>query len=285
MTIAVKNLSFTYSGSREPAIDKISFNVDRGEIFGFLGPSGAGKSTTQKILIGLLKGYEGNIEVLGKDLKSWKSDYYEQIGVSFELPNHYQKLTALENLQFFSSLYSVPTEEPIELLKMVNLAEDADRRVSQFSKGMQMRLTFVRSLLHNPQLIFLDEPTAGLDPSNARQIEEIILDLQRQGRTMFLTTHDMNVADKLCTRVAFIVSGRIVLIDTPRKLKIEKGDRQVQVEYRNNGKVNSCEFPLDDLGQNQDFLDLLRNKRVETIHSKEATLEDIFVRVTGRKLR
>ncbi len=285
MTIAVKNLSFTYSGSREPAIDKISFNVDRGEIFGFLGPSGAGKSTTQKILIGLLKGYEGNIEVLGKDLKSWKSDYYEQIGVSFELPNHYQKLTALENLQFFSSLYSVPTEEPIELLKMVNLAEDADRRVSQFSKGMQMRLTFVRSLLHNPQLIFLDEPTAGLDPSNARQIEEIILDLQRQGRTMFLTTHDMNVADKLCTRVAFIVSGRIVLIDAPRKLKIEKGDRQVQVEYRNNGKVNSCEFPLDDLGQNQDFLDLLRNKRVETIHSKEATLEDIFVRVTGRKLR
>ncbi|RCJ24921.1 ATP-binding protein [Nostoc sp. ATCC 43529] len=282
--ILVQDLTFKYASSREPSVNSISFNVQQGEIFGFLGPSGAGKSTTQKILIGLLKGYRGDIEILGKDLKSWGSDYYEHIGVSFELPNHYQKLTALENLQFFSSLYSVPTEDPMKLLKMVNLAGDAHRRVSQFSKGMQMRLTFVRSILHRPELIFLDEPTSGLDPSNAYQMKEIIRELQSQGRTIFLTTHDMSVADELCTRVAFIVNGRIVLIDAPRELKLQRSERLVQVEYRAHGSVNSSEFPLDNLGKNEAFLDLLQTKQVETIHSKEATLEDIFVQVTGRRL-
>lgn len=282
--IVVQDLTFRYATSREPSVDNISFNVEKGEIFGFLGPSGAGKSTTQKILIGLLKGYRGNIEILGKNLQSWGTDYYEHIGVSFELPNHYQKLTALENLQFFSSLYSVPTEEPMKLLEMVNLAEDAHRRVSQFSKGMQMRLTFVRAILHHPELIFLDEPTSGLDPSNAHQMKKIIRELQAQGRTIFLTTHDMSVADELCTRVAFIVNGRIVLIDAPRQLKLQRSERLVQVEYRDHESINFSEFPLDNLGENEAFLELLRNKQVETIHSKEATLEDIFVQVTGRRL-
>ena len=282
--IRVENLVFTYSGSDRRAVNGISFRVHRGEIFGFLGPSGAGKSTTQKILIGLLRGYDGEIEVLGKDLKDWGSDYYERIGVSFELSNHYQKLTALENLDFFRSLYSKGTEDPRELLTMVGLQDDARTRVSQFSKGMQMRLTFVRALLNRPELIFLDEPTAGLDPVNGRNVKEIILALKKQGRTVFLTTHDMTVADQLCDRVAFIVDGRISVIDSPRELKIWEGERKVRVEYREDGQITRREFSLDGLGDDKGFLSLLQGERIETIHTEEATLEDVFIGTTGRRL-
>jgi fluoroquinolone transport system ATP-binding protein len=277
-------MTFAYPGVERRAVDGVSFEVERGEIFGFLGPSGAGKSTTQKVLIGLLRGYAGEIEVLGKDLKDWGPYYYERIGVSFELPNHYQKLTALENLNFFRSLYSKRTEDPRELLAMVGLENDADTRVSQFSKGMRMRLTFVRALLNRPELIFLDEPTAGLDPVNGRRMKEIILDLKREGRTIFLTTHDMTVADQLCDRVAFIVDGRIPVIDSPRELKIREGERKVRVEYRENGQIENREFSLDGLGNDEGFLSLLRGERIETIHTEEATLEDVFIGTTGRRL-
>ncbi len=282
--IGVRDMTFTYDAGGTPAVRGLSFSVERGEIFGFLGPSGAGKSTTQKILIGLLHGYEGKVKVMGRDLASWGPDYYERVGVSFELPNHYQKLTALENLDFFRSLYRKATVDPRELLDMVGLGEDADTRVSRFSKGMQMRLTFARALLHRPELIFLDEPTAGLDPVNARKLKDIILGLKDEGRTIFLTTHDMTVADQLCDRVAFIVDGRIALIDSPRELKIRQGERKVRVEYRKNGGTETNEFPLDGLGNDEGFLRLLRRERIETIHTEEATLEDVFIQATGRHL-
>jgi fluoroquinolone transport system ATP-binding protein len=282
--INVNELTFAYSSRDKMAVEGVNFSVERGEIFGFLGPSGAGKSTTQKILIKLLKGYEGDITVMGKNLRAWRADYYERIGVSFELPNHYQKLTALENLNFFRSLYSKDTEDPRKMLEMVGLAEDADTRVSQFSKGMQMRLTFIRALLHRPELIFLDEPTAGLDPTNARKIKDIVLGLKYEGRTVFLTTHDMTVADQLCDRVAFIVDGQIALIDSPRKLKIKQGERKVRVEYRQDGHTERREFSLDGLGSDEEFLTLLRKEKLETIHTEEATLEDVFIRTTGRRL-
>ena len=169
--IKVRELTFTYPGSARPALKQLSFSVERGEILGFLGPSGAGKSTTQKILIGLLKDYQGDVSVFGQDLRSWRSEYYERIGVSFELPNHYLKLTALENLNYFRSLYEGETEDPNNLLDMVGLGDDGALRVSQFSKGMKNRLNFARSLLNKPELVFFDEPTTGLDPVSARRIK------------------------------------------------------------------------------------------------------------------
>ncbi len=280
----MSGLTFTYPGGRRPAVRGMGFAVERGEIFGFLGPNGAGKSTTQKILIKLLSGYEGDVKVMGKDLSSWGSDYFEKIGVSFELPNHYQKLTALENLMFFASLYSKETEDPRKLLAMVGLAEDADTRVSRFSKGMQQLLTFVRALLHRPQLLFLDEPTSGLDPINARKVKDIVLDLKREGRTVFLTTHDMTVADQLCDRVAFVVDGEIAEMASPRELKLRQGRRRVRVEHKKDGRLARSEFPLDGLGHDEGFLALLREGTVETIHTEEATLEDVFVEATGRSL-
>ncbi|ORB68835.1 ABC transporter ATP-binding protein [Mycolicibacterium tusciae] len=283
--IRVRGLTFTYPKSTQPAVRGMDFSVGRGEIFGFLGPSGAGKSTTQKLLIGLLRGHGGEATVWGQDPLKWGPDYYQRIGVSFELPNHYQKLTGLENLRFFASLYDGDTLDPMELLGAVGLADDADTRVGKYSKGMQMRLTFIRSLINDPDLLFLDEPTSGLDPVNARKVKDMILDLKARGRTVFLTTHDMATADELCDRVAFVVDGRIVAMDTPAELKIARSQRRVRVQFRGeNGRLEAAEFAMDGLADDPAFHSVLRDHHVETIHSREATLDDVFVETTGRQL-
>lgn len=283
--ITVEGLTFRYPGSAELAVRGMDFEVEQGEIFGFLGPSGAGKSTTQKILIGLLTGHGGNVAVWGREPADWGSDYYERVGVSFELPNHYQKLTARENLEFFASLYGGATRDPRGLLDLVGLGDDADTRVAKFSKGMQMRLVFVRALLHDPELLFLDEPTSGMDPTNARKVKDIVLAEKARGKTVFLTTHDMATADELCDRVAFVVDGQIVALDSPRDLKVERSQRRVRVEYRDRtGELGEEDFEMEGLAENVDFLGLLKEEHVETIHSKEATLDDVFVETTGRRL-
>ena len=204
--------------------------------------------------------------------------------MSFELPNHYLKLTALENLTYFRALYSGETEEPQALLEMVGLGQDGDLRVSQYSKGMKNRLNVARALIHKPELLFLDEPTAGLDPVNARRIMNLVERLRDNGTTVFLCTHDMLVADELCDEVAFIVDGEIKLIDSPRALKLQHGRRSVRVEYRLNGDVKGQEFPIDGLADNADFMALLRKREIETIHTQETTLANIFIEVTGREL-
>lgn len=282
--IDVKGLRFSYTGGREPAIKGLDFSTKKGEIFGFLGPSGAGKSTTQKIIIGILKNYQGSVKVMNKEVKEMKSDYYEKIGVAFEFPNLYSKFTAAENLSYFRSLYSEETEEPMRLLEMVGLEKDARTRVSDFSKGMKMRLNFCRALLNKPDLLFLDEPTSGLDPVNAKMVKDIILRKKSEGSTIFLTTHNMNVAEDLCDRVAFIVNGSISLIDSPRRLMIDRGRKSLKVEYRENQEIRLKDFELSGIGYNEEFLELVRNKDIERMHTQEATLEDIFIEVTGRGL-
>jgi fluoroquinolone transport system ATP-binding protein len=282
--IEVNNLSYTYAAAQQPAVKGLSFAIQPGEVFGFLGPSGAGKSTTQKVLIGLLREFQGQVQVFGKDLRGWKSDYYERIGVAFEVPNLYLKLTGLENLRYFASLYSVPTADPEELLALVDLAEDGKTPVGQYSKGMKVRLNVARSLLHQPALLFMDEPTAGLDPVNARRVKEIVRSQRAAGKTVFLTTHDMTVANELCDRVAFIVDGEIKQIDAPKALTLRFGKPLVRVEHGANGVVESRDFALDGLADNPDFLALLRDNAVRTMHTQEASLEDIFIQVTGRSL-
>ncbi len=284
--IKVKNLIYTYPRAKEETLRGLNFEIAEQEIFGFLGPSGAGKSTTQNILIALLKAYEGNIQIMGREIREWGQDYYEHIGVSFELPNHYLKLTALENLNHFRSLYSGDTHDPMEVLDWVGLQEDADKKVEDFSKGMKIRLNVARSIIHKPKLLFLDEPTSGLDPVNARKIKDLILELRRQGTTIFITTHNMVVADELCDRVAFITGGKIQVIDAPIALKKQYGKRDVQVTYLNSAQQpQNQEFPLDGLGHNEAFLNLLKSANyLETIHTQETTLENIFIEVTGQEL-
>jgi fluoroquinolone transport system ATP-binding protein len=285
--VSVDGLTFTYPKSVEPALRGMSFQVEEAEVFGFLGPSGAGKSTTQKILIGLLSGHGGQVSVWGRPPAAWKSGYYRRIGVSFELPNHYQKLTGLENLEFFASLYPGEKEDPMALLDRVGLAEHANLRVSRYSKGMQMRLVFIRALLHRPRLLFLDEPTSGMDPANARIIKEIIKELRDEGRTVFLTTHDMTTADQLCDRVAFVVDGQIAALDTPEEHKVRRSQRTVRVSYRAPAveELQYKDFPIDTLADDDTFAALVRSRQVQAMHSQEASLEDVFIDLTGRTLQ
>jgi fluoroquinolone transport system ATP-binding protein len=284
--IDVDDLHFTYHGAAAETLHGLTFSIQAGEIFGFLGPSGAGKSTTQKILFGLLKQYQGRVRVLGRELRRWDQSYYANIGVSFELPNHYLKLTAYENLAYFASLYDGPTHDPMAVLGWVDLADDAHKRVAAFSKGMLIRLNVARSLVHKPRLLFLDEPTSGLDPINARRIKDLILEQRAAGATIFITTHNMALADELCDRVAFIAAGRIDVIDAPTRLKRQHGKRSVVVDYLNGAAVpETQEFALDGLGSNREFRALLESaRRIESMHTQETTLEDIFINVTGQEL-
>lgn len=281
--IEIKNLSYTYPRQKQPVVKNISFEVAKGEILGFLGPSGAGKSTTQKILIRLLHGYQGSATIDGCELTQLRQDYYNRIGVGFELPNHYPRLTALENLRFFASFYEKPCGDLLELLDNVGLKAYANKPTAQFSKGMKMRLNFIRTLLHDPEIIFLDEPTSGLDPVNARIIKNIILNLKQQGKTIFLTTHNMHDADELCDRVAFITDGVISLNDSPKALKLRHGSRKLKIEYGRNQIVNE-EFDLDELAGNQGFLNIINQEKIHAMHTTEASLEDVFIKTTGQSL-
>jgi len=282
--ITVNDLSFTYKSGQKEAISGLTFEINRGEVFGFLGPSGAGKSTTQKVLIRLLRQYQGSVSVLNRNLKDWGPDYFEQIGVSFEFPTHFLKLTGIENLTYFSRLYGSSAHSPTLLLRWVGLQDDGRMRVSQYSKGMKNRLSVARALLHSPDLLFMDEPTAGLDPLSARRIKDLIREQKAAGKTVFLTTHDMSLADELCDRVALIVDGRIQVIAPPRDLRLRYGQSRVRVGYRLGDNVEHREFPLIGLCDNSEFLDLLRTHEVQTMHSLEASLEDVFIRLTGRGL-
>ncbi|MFA6855408.1 MAG: ABC transporter ATP-binding protein [Bacilli bacterium] len=279
----IENLRFSYPKAEKAAVNNISFEIYKGEIFGFLGPSGAGKSTTQKILIKLLDNYQGQIFYDGKDLKTLGQSFYEDIGVSFEIPIHFSKLTAVENLSFFAKLYQNKADIN-ELLKKVGLYEDRNKKVGEFSKGMKVRLNFCRALLNNPKMLFLDEPTNGLDPANAMILKNMIKDFKKNGGTVFITSHIMSDIDQLCDRVAFIVDGQLKLIDTPRNLKLQHGKNIVKIEYLEDGVLASREFPLVDLGNNPDFNQVIKANQIQTIHSGETTLEDIFIRVTGVNL-
>ena len=269
---------------QEDTIKGISFTISEGEIFGLLGPSGAGKSTTQKILVRLLENYTGNIQYFGKDLKAMDYSYYEEIGVGFEVPVHFSKLTALENMNYFAGFYK-NTADIQGLMERVGLWEYRDIRVGEYSKGMKVRLNFVRAMLNNPRVLFLDEVTNGLDPKNARIIKDMIAEYRDRGGTVFLSTHLMNDVEQLCDRVAFCVNGRLIEISTPRDLKLKYGKREVKVEYRENGTITSVVFPLDGIGFNDEFQKLLKSGKIETIHSGETSMEEIFIIVTGVEIK
>ncbi|MDO5714832.1 MAG: ABC transporter ATP-binding protein [Tissierellia bacterium] len=283
--INVKNLSYSYNKDGNYQVKDISFHVEKGEIFGFLGPSGAGKSTTQNILTGLLQMQEGDVQIVGDDIHNLSKERFNKIGMSFEQSNVYSKLTAKENLDFYAKLFDVPTTSSEKLLKMVGLADKAKVKAGEFSKGMKHRLTFARSMINNPELWFLDEPTTGLDPGIAAEIKNIIREKNGQGVTIFLTTHNMYIADELCDRVAFIVDGEIILIDSPKNLKLKYGEKIVEVEYMENGTLCTDSFSTVEDEDKRKLAKIILEHEIKTMHTKEATLEEIFIQVTGRELR
>lgn len=283
--IIVKNLFHSYTNDSVYAVKSVNFEIQKGEVFGFLGPSGAGKSTTQGVLTGLLPLQQGEVNVAGYDMRQRNRKMFNSIGVSFEQSNVYNKLTALENLEFYRKLFDVPTLDPLKLLELVGLDQVADKKAGTFSKGMKHRLTFVRSMLNNPELWFLDEPTTGLDPAISRQIIDIVKQKKIEGTTVFLTTHNMNVADELCDRIAFIIDGEIKLIDSPRNLKLQFGEKLVVVDHIVDNQTVRNQFSLVNAEDMRKLNDVIQTGKIEMMHTKEATLEEIFIKVTGRGLQ
>lgn len=279
--IKVKDLAYSYNNSGD-VIKGLNFSVERGEIFGFLGPNGSGKSTTQKILIGILNGYRGDVNVGQYSMRKVSKDYYQMIGVLFELPYLYSTLSAVDNLKYFSSFYQQNNLREIDkLLDLVELKRDyRQKQIKQYSKGMKQRVSIARTLINNPQILFLDEPVSGVDPVGAMLIKNIIKREKEKGTTIFLTTHNMFVADELCDRVAFIAEGEIKVIDTPKNLKSLGAQNQVEIEYIKNGEKRQRIVNFGELKSGLSF----EYDNIVTVHSKESTLEDVFIQLTGRRL-
>ncbi|MDD5402539.1 MAG: ABC transporter ATP-binding protein [Dehalococcoidales bacterium] len=274
-----------YSYGKKTAVNGVSFQISEGEIMGFLGPNGAGKSTTVGILTGQLRLQQGRAILLGRDVSERVDEVQQYIGVCFEGANLYEQMTGEENLKLFARLFGVRGFDARALIKRIGLEGRGKDRVGSYSKGMKQRLMVARSLVNSPRVLFLDEPTDGLDPSSSEAIRNIILEERERGATVFLTTHDMLEADKLSDRVAFINQGKIVALDTPHNLKQLYGKRAINIELLSpEGTLEKREISLDQPETADRIKSMLENENVVTIHSEEASLEDIFIRITGRGL-
>jgi ABC-2 type transport system ATP-binding protein len=277
--ITVEGLSKRYGDVI--AVDGISFSVCAGEVFSLLGHNGAGKTTTIRMLTGQARPTGGSATVAGYDVVSERDGFKPVINLVSEDQNLYERMSGRQNLEFFAELYRQPRSRVDELLELVGLREAASRRVKTYSGGMKQRLLIARALVNRPRVLFLDEPTAGLDPVSAREVHQIVTDLSRQGTTVFLTTHYMEEADQLSDRVAFLVHGGIVALDTPRELKLRYGQRAAVVLLRSRREQS---IGLDDADDAARLAAWMRAGEVLTIHSQEGTLEDVFVALAGRPL-
>jgi len=280
--IEIDDLSFSYG--EKAVIKGISFAVERGEILGFLGPNGAGKTTTAKLITGQLIADSGDITVFGVDMRRNYRQALGRIGVSFESPNLYPKFSGFENLAIFARLNGLDTTHIPELLQLVELDKRGKDSVSSYSKGMQQRLVFARALVNHPKLLILDEPTTGLDPVGRALIHELLRQKQKEGMTIFITSHDMWEIDALCDRVIFLNEGQIVADDTPERLKQQHGRPFVEVGLRDGDDIKKISLPLHEPQTADQIAEWIRRQELITIHSQEATLGDVFIKIAGRRL-
>ena len=301
--IKVKNLVKKYNGLT--AVDRISFSVEKGEIFGFLGPNGAGKTTTINILSTLLAPTEGDIHVNGFDVLTQKNQVRKSIGLVFQDPSLDDRLTAEENIYFHAKLYHVPYKEyqkrKEEVLRLVELWDRRKDMVKTFSGGMKRRLEIARGLIHHPAILFLDEPTLGLDPQTRAHLWDYILRLKQEKQmTIFMTTHYMNEAE-YCDRLVIIDYGKIVAFDTPANLKKEVGGdiiilespqpqqlkQEIKQKYGLEPKEENGAITIE-ISNGKTFLPRLFDElttKVTSVSLREPTLDDVFLHLTGRKIR
>lgn len=278
-TVEVRDLRKHYGQIR--AVDGISFSVAAGEVFGLLGHNGAGKTTTIRVLTGRARPSQGGATVLGHDVVSSRAAIRPLINLVFEDQNLYERMSGRDNLRLFATLYRAPASRADELLELVGLREAGRRAVKTYSSGMKQRLLVARALVNRPRVLFLDEPTRGLDPTSAREIRGILARLASESVSILLTTHYMEEADELCDRVAFLSQGRIVALDTPRELKLRHGQRTAKVLLRDRREVT---VRLDDPADAERIAGWMRAGEVAAMHSEEGTLEDVFVALAGRPL-
>ena len=261
-------------------LNNISLSVEEGEIFGLLGPSGAGKTTLIKMLIGLLSATSGNIAILGKEL----DESFPSFGMVLDNDGLYDRLNCYDNLELYARIYSISNRKKVinDLLEKVGLIESSKKSVSNLSKGMRQRLSFARAILHSPKIVFLDEPTSGLDPATTLQIHSMMKMLKESGTTIFLTTHNMNEAQKMCDHLALLNEGNIVEEGTPEDICLHHRKKcEVNIEMTNGEKYMVDSHDL--LTVLQTVLDT--NNKIRSIHSNEPNLEEVFIELTGRDLR
>jgi ABC-2 type transport system ATP-binding protein len=285
--LMIKVVNLRRSFKNKEAVAGISFSVQRGEIFGLLGPNGAGKTTTIRMLTGQIVPDAGHATVAGCDVVKDLQQLKERIGVVPEEQNLYERLSARNNLRFSCWLYNLPESRAEEVLDLVRLRDRARDPVRTFSNGMKQRLLIARALLHKPPVLFLDEPSRGLDPISAREVRGTIEQLSREGMTILLTTHLLEEADQLCQRVAFINQGQIVANDTPRNLKLAHGRRTLVASLADgatNGNTQAfteITLRMDDPKDQARLAQLMAEGKVQSLHSQEATLEEVFIEVAG----
>ena len=265
----------------QTALNHLDFSVESGEIFGFLGPSGAGKTTTIKILTGQLLASSGEIKLLGIATDALTQDIYQEVGIVTDNSGLYENVSVYRNMKFFADLLKVDKKRIDFLFERVGLAQDKKKLARRLSKGMRQRLVLARALLHSPKVLFLDEPTSGLDPATAQAIHKLLKEVQAEGTTIFLTTHNMEEATKLYDRVALLNDGKIVSLDTPRNTCLNfKRERKLEVGLKDKSQVVINQDPAGIAQLNE----WLSQDLVETIHSNEPTLEEVFIAKTGREL-
>lgn len=279
--VQVEDLTKHYGDVR--ALDGVSLQAAAGEVFGLLGHNGAGKSTMIRILTGRARPTSGRAKVLGHEVPRELEAVRGQINLVAEIPNVYQRATAQENLELFCTLYGLPKRRAAEVLEEVRLSTFAKRKVKTFSTGMRQRLLLARALLNTPRVLFMDEPTRGLDPQSARDLRRLVTRLAEEGATIFLTTHDMNEAEELCARVAFLAEGRIVALDTPRALKLSLGEEAPEVDVVLED-ASELRLKLHDARDAARLQELIAAQRVRAVHSREPTLADVFIELAGRSL-
>lgn len=272
--IEFTNLTKSFKGKK--ALDNCSLTIEKGEIFGYLGPSGAGKTTTMKLLTGQLQRDSGDILIFGKH--PFSPDIKKQIGIMSDMSGIYEKMSVYENLELFADIYGVNHTRIQEVLKQVDLYEDAKKLAGKLSKGMKQRLIFARTIIHNPSLLFLDEPTANLDPATAQEVRNLIKKLNQHGTTVFLTTHNMDEADELCDRIAFLDNGHIIECGKPKELKLKYSYHMIDITTPEEMITIPMQASslIEAIQQHPDFT---------MIHSQEPTLKDVFLSLTGGKTK
>ena len=273
MTNILKAAQLTKTFGNVKALDHCDLEIRKGEIFGYLGRSGAGKTTTIKLLTGQLHSDSGQITVFGKD--PFSPDIKRQIGIMSDMSGLYEKMTVYENLDIFSDIYGIRDKKNMirKALQAVDLLGSAKKKVDKLSRGMKQRLVFARTIIHSPSLLFLDEPTANLDPATADEIRELIKKLNRNGATIFLTTHNMEEAEELCHRIALLNKGKIVENGSPEELKLKYAEKKVLITTRD-GKT---EVPLE---KDRIVKILEEAEDILMIHSEEPSLRDVFLTLT-----
>ena len=278
-TISICNIKHRF-GDRV-VLNEINLEIGQGEIFGLLGPSGAGKTTLIKILTGQLKCSEGKAVVFGKASSELRGEDYKKIGIMMDNFGLYERCSCYDNLKMYTMIHGISQEKILEVLKKVGLEHASKTEVSELSKGMRNRMLLARAILCEPEILFLDEPTSGLDPKTTEEIHNLILEQQKKGTTIFLTTHNMAEAEKLCDHVALLNEGKIVEYGAPKEVCRKYNHQKKLLLHLKNGEDVVLAHAKSDL---QRLVAYLEKEEVETIHSTEPNLETVFMELTGRKL-